>query len=234
MKQTRLGDYKLIKMDRQKFIRPDRQMVRISRKKLIIPEREAATQRMLAGLQRETKTADIAKTEKTANENIAEAVNAANKNIENAVNTATEHLQTKQPEIAEAANKPENSIVLACEIDEVINYALVHNGASIVRDICIKNTSETERNALLLKIASDGELMEDFVCGIEALQTGEELHFRNLPLTFHVGYLASITEKFSNQLTVTVLDGETVLASEKINITVMAMSSRDFSIRRSF
>ena len=222
-RQTRLGDYKLIKMDRQKFIRPDRQMVRISREKLIIPEREAATQRMLAGLQRETKTADIAKTEKTANENIAEAVNAANKNIENAVNTAaTEHLQTKQPEIAEAVNKPENSIVLACEIDEVINYALVHNGASIVRDICIKNTSETERNALLLKIASDGELMEDFVCGIEALQTGEELHFRNLDLTFHVGYLASITEKFSGQLTVTVLDGETVLASEKINITVMA------------
>lgn len=86
----------MIKMDRQKFIRPDRQMVRISREKLIIPEREAATQRMLAGLQRETKTADIAKTEKTANENIAEAVNAANKNIENAVNTAaTEHLQTK-------------------------------------------------------------------------------------------------------------------------------------------
>lgn len=221
--QTRLGDYKLIKMDRQKFIRPNRQMVRISREKLIIPERESATQRMLAGLQRETKTADIAKTEKTANENIAEAVNAANKNIENAVNTAaTEHLQTKQPEIAEAVNKPENSIVLACEIDEVINYALVHNGASVVRDICIKNTSETERNALLLKIASDGELMEDFVCGIEALQTGEELHFRNLDLTFHVGYLASITEKFSGQLTVTVLDGETVLASEKINITVMA------------
>ena len=66
----------MIKMDRQKFIRPDRQMVRISRKKLIIPEREAPTQRMLAGLQRETKTADIAKTEKTANENIVEAVNA--------------------------------------------------------------------------------------------------------------------------------------------------------------
>ena len=39
--QTRLGDYKLIKMDRQKFIRPNRQMVRISREKLIIPEREA-------------------------------------------------------------------------------------------------------------------------------------------------------------------------------------------------
>ena len=174
----------MIKMDRQKFIRPDRQMVRISREKLIIPEREAATQRMLVGLQRETNTA------------------------------ATEHLQTKQPEIAEAANKPENSIVLACEIDEVINYALVHNGASVVRDICIKNTSETERNALLLKIASDGELMEDFVCGIEALQTGEELHFRNLDLTFHVGYLASITEKFSGQRTVMVLDGETVLASE--------------------
>ena len=44
----------MIKMDRQKFIRPNRQMVRISREKLIIPERESATQRMLAGLQRET------------------------------------------------------------------------------------------------------------------------------------------------------------------------------------
>lgn len=146
--QTRLGDYKLIKMDRQKFIRPNRQMVRISREKLIIPERESATQRMLAGLQRETKTADIAKTEKTANENIAEAVNAANKNIENAVNTAaTEHLQTKQPEIAEAVNKPENSIVLACEIDEVINYALV----TMVLLSCVISASKThpKRNGML-------------------------------------------------------------------------------------
>ena len=78
----------MIKMDRQKFIRPDRQMVRISRKMLIIPEREAATQRMLAGLPREikkTETSDITETEKTANENIAEAVNAANKTIDNTV-----------------------------------------------------------------------------------------------------------------------------------------------------
>ena len=58
----------MIKMDRQKFIRPDRQMVRISREKLIIPEREAATQQMLAGQQRETKTADITEAEKTVNE----------------------------------------------------------------------------------------------------------------------------------------------------------------------
>lgn len=68
------------------------------------------------------------------------------------------------------------------------------------------------------------------MCGIEALQTGEELHFRNLDLTFHVGYLASITEKFSGQLTVTVLDGETVLASEKINITVMAFDEFRISV----
>lgn len=153
----------MIKMDRQKFIRPDRQMVRISREKLIIPEREAATQRMLAGLPREikkTETADITEIEKTANENIAEAVNAANKTIDNAVSTAntdievTEQMKTQQPVTANAVS----SVHLACEIDEVINYALVHNGASIVRDICIKNTSETERNALLLKICSDGEL----------------------------------------------------------------------------
>ena len=71
-------------------------MVRISREKLIIPEREAATQRMLAGLPKETKkteTADIAETEKTANENIAEAVNAANKTIDNAVSTANTDIE---------------------------------------------------------------------------------------------------------------------------------------------
>ena len=206
----------MIKMDRQKFIRPERQRVRISREKLIIPEREAATQRMLAGLPKEIK--------KTGTADIAEAVNAANKTIDNAVSTAntdievTEQIQTQQPVTANAAS----SVHLACEIDDVINYALVHNGASIVRDIYIKNVSETDLDYLILKISSDGELMEDFVCGIEALPAGEELHFRNLDLTFHVGYLASITEKFSGQLTVTVLDGETVLASEKINITVMA------------
>lgn len=206
----------MIKMDRQKFIRPERQRVRISREKLIIPEREAATQRMLAGLPKEIK--------KTGTADIAEAVNAANKTIDNAVSTAntdievTEQIQTQQPVTANAAS----SVHLACEIDDVINYALVHNGASIVRDIYIKNVSETDLDYLILKISSDGELMEDFVCGIEALPAGEELHFKNLDLTCNVGYLASITEKFSGQLTVTVLDGETVLASEKINITVMA------------
>lgn len=66
MKQTRLGDYKLIKMDRQKFIRPNRQMVRISREKLIIPEREAATQRMLAGLQKGNKNGRYSKDRKNS------------------------------------------------------------------------------------------------------------------------------------------------------------------------
>lgn len=48
---------------------------------------------------------------------------------------------------------------LFCEIDDVITYAVVHNGAHIIRDICVKNTSEEDIDGLIIKIDSNNELV---------------------------------------------------------------------------
>ena len=42
----------------------------------------------------------------------------------------------------------ENGLQISCEIDDVLTYAAIHNGARIVRDICLKNTSGADLDQL--------------------------------------------------------------------------------------
>lgn len=44
-----------------------------------------------------------------------------------------------------------NVLQLTCDIDDVLTYATVHNGAHIVRDICVKNISESDLDGLMLR-----------------------------------------------------------------------------------
>ena len=56
-----------------------------------------------------------------------------------------ENLKTAtQAENHEMPDKMKNSLEISCEIDDVLTYAIVHNGTHIVRDICIINTSEED------------------------------------------------------------------------------------------
>jgi len=128
-----------------------------------------------------------------------------------------------------AAQKPQavippadHGLQLTCDIDDVLTYAIVHNGAHIVRDICVKNGSETDQDHLLLQISSSNGLTEDFKLGIEKIKPGEELHFKNLNVQINAEYLASLTERSSCQLTAGIYSDETLLISETMSITVLA------------
>lgn len=116
----------------------------------------------------------------------------------------------------------ENDLQLSCEIDDVLTYATVHNGAHIVRDIFIKNVSEADIDNLIVKISSNNGLVDNLSFGIEKIKPGEELHFKNLNVTINAGYLASLTERSTCQLTVSVCFGEVQLISETVNITALA------------
>lgn len=52
----------------------------------------------------------------------------------------------------------DNGLLLTCDIDDVLTYAAVHNGAHIVRDICVKNISESDLDNLMLRISSDNNV----------------------------------------------------------------------------
>lgn len=78
-----------------------------------------------------------------------------------------------------AVKERKDALSLFCEIDDVLTYAIVHNGAYIVRDICVKNISETDLDDLNIKITASNGLTEKFEFAVEKIKPGEELHFKN-------------------------------------------------------
>lgn len=116
----------------------------------------------------------------------------------------------------------DNGLLLTCDIDDVLTYAAVHNGVHIVRDICVKNISESDLDNLMLRITSNNDLTEEFELGIEKIKLGEELHFKNLKVLVNAGYLASLTERSACQVTAGIYDEEKLLISETMNITALA------------
>ena len=134
---------------------------------------------------------------------------------------------TAEPVPAEEENqtviKPaDHGLQLTCNIDDMLNFAIIHNGDHIVRDIWVKNGSETDLDHLLLKITSSNGLTEDFKLGIEKIKSGEELHFKNLNVLINAEYLASLTERSSCQLMAGIYFEEKLLVSETVSITVLA------------
>lgn len=121
-----------------------------------------------------------------------------------------------------SVNTAENSLQLTSNIDDVLTYATVHNGAYIVRDIYVKNISEASLDHLLIQISSSNELIEKFKLGIEQIKPGEELRFKNLNVTINAEYLASLTERSSCRLTVGIYSEGNLLISETTSLTILA------------
>lgn len=130
-----------------------------------------------------------------------------------------EKLPEKKLEEAMAAK---DVLQLSCEIDDVLTYAIVHNGAHVVRDVCVKNVSQADLDNLVVKISANIELAENFKFAIEKIKPDEELHFKNLDVPINAGYLASLTERSTFQLTVGIYSEETQLVSQTVIITALA------------
>lgn len=135
---------------------------------------------------------------------------ADNKEVETTTTTTT------------TATPAKNALQLTCEIDDVLTYAVVHNGAHVVRDVCVKNISEADLENLIVKISANIELADNFKFGIEKIKPNEELHFKNLDVPINADYLASLTERSSFQLTVGIYFEETQLISQTVTITALA------------
>lgn len=88
---------------------------------------------------------------------------------------------------------------MTIEADDVITYAIQQNGGRIVRDICLKNTTEEDIDDLLIRIDSDTDLIQMFELEIQKLRAGEELHLKEKEIKIKINgdYLASLTERIS-------------------------------------
>lgn len=115
-----------------------------------------------------------------------------------------------------------SALQLSCDVDDVLNYAIVHNGVHIIRDICLKNESEEEFQDLTVQFHSDNEFIKKGGVGVDRIRPGEEIHLKNLDVQINAGYLASLTEKSFCQICVEVRQNEELLISKTDRITVLA------------
>jgi len=118
--------------------------------------------------------------------------------------------------------KYDGRIELEADINTFFSYALQQNRVAIVRTVTVKNASKTDLEDLSIRVWTDVDLIDDFVEKIDILTAGEEHCFRNLKIMVHGDYLASLTERISCILYVSVTKGNEELARQSEDISVLA------------
>lgn len=122
----------------------------------------------------------------------------------------------------EESGKVSVAIELACDIDDVLTYALIHNDVNIVREVCLKNISEVDIEHIIFKIESNNSLIENFELNIDKIKSGEILYLKNLKIRVNADYLVSLTERITCNLKIKVCKDEIELASETKELAVLA------------
>ena len=116
----------------------------------------------------------------------------------------------------------EPKVTISVDVNNVLTYAMQQNGSPIVREIRLKNETESDYENLIVNISTDTELIEPFSQGIQVLKGGEEVQLRNLKIQVNGKYLASLTERVSCNLKIEVMQGEETLVTDAMNVTALA------------
>lgn len=87
--------------------------------------------------------------------------------------------QISEEQKADVIKLSKEKLELNIEIDDVLTYAVYQQGSKIISDVCVKNNAEEDIENLLLKIETDNKLIDLFTLGIDKINAGEELHFKD-------------------------------------------------------
>lgn len=116
----------------------------------------------------------------------------------------------------------QNGIQLSFEIDDVMNYAIQQHGVELVRDVVLKNTTDKDIDHLLIRVTSDTGLIVPFEVVFEKLRVGEEAHLKKLKVRVNGDYLATLTERVTCLIKVTVCCENVDLVSDEKEIVALA------------
>jgi DNA polymerase III delta prime subunit len=107
-------------------------------------------------------------------------------------------------------------------IVSVVNYALQQNKLPLVQSISIINNSEHEIGDVELRITSTPEFIHQFVTSIPYIPANNTFDIKDITLHLDAEYLASLTEKITGSLHISLSSKGTVLYSEDIDVTALA------------
>ena len=138
--------------------------------------------------------------------------------VQNATEVANA-LPLAQLETCGFGNDP---IRIDVEVLSLINYAIQHNGVGAIHSITIENRTDNAIANVDLTINATPRFAVPFVRHIDHLPANQTVTISNPNLILDGQYLASITERVSGFLQVEIKSGETVLACDNFETTVLS------------
>lgn len=117
-----------------------------------------------------------------------------------------------------------DDIDVSTDINAVFAYALYQNRVPIVRNVAVRNKSENPLEKLTIRIETDVPLLEPYEGRIDLVPGNEERFLKNPRIKVNVKLLASITERFTCTVKVSVYKGDILLATASSNMIVLAYS----------
>jgi hypothetical protein len=104
----------------------------------------------------------------------------------------------------------------------IANYAMQQNHVPIIKRLLIKNTSNQDLNQITLTIESNPDFISPYTKHIEYIGKEQVLDVGLLDLKLSPAFLASVTEKITGAISITVLEKEKILYNETRSIDVLA------------
>jgi very-short-patch-repair endonuclease len=113
---------------------------------------------------------------------------------------------------------------ITCDLqhERTVNYALQQNHVPIIKRLRLTNAGETTLPQVTVTVTASPDFALPWTTTIATLPAGETVDLGVVDLHLSAPFLAGLTERLAGTLTVTVVDGETLLATTHSPIDVLA------------
>jgi len=104
----------------------------------------------------------------------------------------------------------------------IISFALQQNHVPIVRQLGIKNCSDSELVNLEVKIATDPDIIDEWTAKIDSIMPEREHVITGIDLRISASRLFELTERINGTLAVTISDDSGIIAGEKRELSFLS------------
>lgn len=104
----------------------------------------------------------------------------------------------------------------------ILNYAMQQNHVPVIKKLLITNTTEQDLNQLVISITANPEFALPYTKLIECIAKEQTLDIGLVDLAISPTFLASITEKITGSINITVSENSKIIFNETQNIDALA------------
>lgn len=116
----------------------------------------------------------------------------------------------------------EAKVKIEAAVLPVINFSMHQNGAAAVQSVILLNELDEELHNVELQITANPEFILPFTRHLDVIPAHDRMVLNRPKLTLDGSFLASLTEQVAGTVSLRLVRGEEILASEQVEATVLA------------